>query len=214
MEAAKKRTSYTKRIRRLARNSINLTFDLIERLLDLSSPSPIHSDPKTARIKVLFVCWGNVCRSPMAEGIFRQMVAERDLLRDVFVDSAGTGGHNIGKRCDWRARACLRKRQINISDRRARQFDKRDFKFFDYIIVMDHKNLNAVLELTQDPSDAKKVSLLLSYLHENKPVDIPDPYGESMKRFEGICMLIQEGCRALFENIVPAPSIVSETKST
>jgi protein-tyrosine phosphatase len=208
MEAAKKGTRYTKRIRRLARNSMNLTFDFIERLLDRSCPPPIRSDSKTAKIKVLFVCWGNVCRSPMAEGIFRQMVAERGLLGEIFVDSAGTGGHNIGKRYDWRARACLRKRQINISNRRARQVNNIDFKFFDYIIVMDHKNLNAVLELAQDPSEMKKVSLLLSHMHENKPSDIPDPFGESLKGFERICLLIEKGCRALLENIVPAPSIV------
>jgi protein-tyrosine phosphatase len=183
---------------------MNQTLDMVERLLDRSSPPPIHSDSKTAKIKVLFVCWGNVCRSPMAEGIFRQMVAERGLLGEIFVDSAGTGGHNVGKRSDWRARACLRKRRINISDRRARQFTRSDFKFFDYIVVMDHGNFNDVVRLTHDSNEANKVTLLLGYLGDEELLDIADPFGKSLEVFEETCLLIERSCRALLQRIVDA----------
>ena len=202
MEAANKRTSYTKPIRRQARNTLNLVSDVVERLLDQSLPPPMHSDSKTAKTKVLFVCWGNICRSPMAEGIFRRMVADRGLLGEIFVDSAGTGGHTTGKRSDWRARACLRKRGINISDKRARQFVRSDFKSFDYIVVMDHGNFNEVVGLADDSNKATKVTLLLSYLPGREPSDIADPYGKSRRMFEETCLLIEKGCQALLQHIV------------
>jgi protein-tyrosine phosphatase len=175
--------------------------DSVHLAIDDPGPPPIKARSSNAKIRILFVCWGNVCRSPMAEGFFQELLAERNLLEVIAVDSAGISDHNVGKRPHWRARQCMRKRGINISNRRARQFASSDFDVFDRIIVMDHSNLNDLQRMTRNESDRRKVHLLLDYVPGANVGDIPDPWAKNAEYFETVCDLIEHGCLCLLEDI-------------
>jgi len=169
--------------------------------LDSLGPAPISADSSGAQVRILFVCYGNICRSPMAEGILRQLLALRGLLGQITVDSAGTGVQNVGKRPHWRARACARKRGVNISDLRARQFSSNDFERFDYILVMDQTNLSDVMRSRRGEEGRKKVSMLLDHVPDAKSREISDPVGKGTKHFEEVYDLIERGCLGLLEEI-------------
>ena len=187
---------------RIARKGRDMLFNacvLVEE--HLSGPRPIQmKSPQEPRIRTLFVCHGNVCRSPMAEGIFRSLLAQNN-LNDVYVDSAGTSALNMGSRPYWKARRCLRKRGINISNHRARQFTRNDFDMFDRIIVMDRLNLSEVLRQAGVIEDKEKVFLLLKYGAHTSAKEIPDPLGSRDISFDEVCDLIEDGCRGLFADI-------------
>lgn len=120
------------------------------------------------------VCLGNICRSPMADGLLRKKVKEHNL--PVEVDSAGTSGFHAGEQADERMRITAKKFGVNIDDLRARQFTKKDFQEFDQIFVMDSSNYNNVLSLAETEEDRSKVHLILNELHPGKNLQVPDPY--------------------------------------
>jgi protein-tyrosine phosphatase len=146
-------------------------------------------------MKILMVCLGNICRSPLAEGILAHLAGERDLPWSV--DSAGTGNWHVGEKPDGRSIAVARRYGIDISRQRARQFQALDFERFDRIFVMDTKNLRDVLQLASSPEQRAKVSLLLDELHPGDQRSVPDPYHDAEEGFEQVFQMLHQACTAL-----------------
>ncbi len=141
-------------------------------------------------MKILMVCLGNICRSPLAHGIMEDLAKKEGL--DWEVDSAGTGNWHVGESPDKRSTAIARKYRIDISEQSCRQFTAKDFERYDKIFVMDDMNLRDVLKLVRNEDDHEKVSLLL----ENAIV--PDPYYED-DLFDDVFKMIEKGCKAIIE---------------
>lgn len=153
-----------------------------------------------SKVKVLFVCMGNICRSPTAHGVFRALVQERNLQKRVEIDSAGTHAYHTGEPPDQRAQNTANQRGINLSDLRARAVKSRDFERFDYILAMDEANYNDLLG--QCPEEAKsKVHLFLSFAPQLDRLSVPDPYYGGIKGFENVYEMIEHASRGLLEDI-------------
>ncbi|MFT5249053.1 MAG: protein-tyrosine phosphatase [bacterium] len=146
------------------------------------------------KTKILMVCLGNICRSPLAEGILKSKIDSNKVV----VDSAGTGHWHIGNKPDPRSIEVAKKHQLDITNQRGRQFSKQDFDNFDYIFVMDTSNKENVLSLARNDSDKEKVHLILDELFPNENVDVPDPYYGGGQGFESVYQMLEEAC----ENIV------------
>lgn len=142
--------------------------------------------------KVLMVCLGNICRSPLAHGVLENLV---DPDR-VFVDSAGTGAYHIGKAPDRRSIAVAREHGLDISQQRARQFTPEDFDSFDHIYVMDKENLANVLALAPSEEAAAKTRLFLSVLKKDI-LEVPDPYYGGEEGFQYVYDLVREASEAI-----------------
>jgi len=138
--------------------------------------------------KVLFVCLGNICRSPMAHGLLRQLAKEHDIALEV--DSCGTSSHHAGEAPDLRAQAKMQEKGIDISDLKSRPFKASDFEEFDQIYVMDRSNMNNVLYLARSEEHKAKVKLFLT-LGEASQEEVPDPYYGSKDGFELVYQLLQ-----------------------
>ena len=148
-------------------------------------------------IKVLMVCLGNICRSPLAEGILKSKV---DQTR-VFVDSAGTGGYHIGELPDTRSIHIAKLNQIDISDQRCRKFKVKDFDDFDFIYVMDESNLSDVLSLAKTEVHRKKVKLILTFNKEDYLMEVPDPYYGGDSGFEKVFDLLDAACEHIAKSL-------------
>ena len=146
--------------------------------------------------KVLFVCLGNICRSPMAHGILRHQIESKKL--DWEVDSAGTSSFHVGEAPDKRAQAKMVEKGINISDLKARQFTKSDFNDFDEIYVMDESNYKDVIGLAKTPEEIDKVKLYLD-LSQNPTSEVPDPYYGGEMGFENVYQLLSEATEELLK---------------
>src|SRR5665213_136331 len=146
-------------------------------------------------MKILMVCLGNICRSPLAEGVMQHLVKENGL--DWHIDSAGTGGWHAGENPDRRSIRTARKHGIDISQQVCRQFSVDDFDAFDTILVMDTDNYRDVISLARDDKDVEKVRLLIIYQN------IPDPYAED-NLFEPVFKLIEDGCKAFIHSLKDA----------
>ncbi len=149
-------------------------------------------------IKVLFICLGNICRSPTAEGIFRQLVADRGLLSSIYIDSAGTSGWHNGQPPDKRSQTAAQKHNIDISHQKSREITTRDFEIFDYLIAMDKQNLEDLQKKSKNGPD-KNIATLLSYSPKLDRVDVPDPYYHGS--FDDVFDMIKTGCDGLLEKI-------------
>lgn len=125
-------------------------------------------------MKVLMVCLGNICRSPLAHGLLREKAQDHTL--NVEVDSAGTSGFHVGEAPDPRMRETAKKFGLNIDDLRARQFTSQDFNDFDLIYAMDQSNLKNILSLATSESDKNKVHLILNESNPGNNLEVPDPY--------------------------------------
>ena len=145
------------------------------------------------KTKILMVCLGNICRSPLAEGILK---SKADSSK-VFIDSAGTGHWHIGDLPDKRSIAIAEKYDIDITNQRGRQFTTEDFQKFDHILVMDLSNKENVLTLAKTNSDRQKVRLILDYVFPNENVDVPDPYYGGDTGFENVYKLLDEACEII-----------------
>lgn len=143
-------------------------------------------------IKVLMVCLGNICRSPMAEGILREKVKDRDL--EIEIDSAGTGNYHVGEAPDPRSIATTASFGIDISDLRARQFKVSDFDNFDHILVMDESNKANVLKLARNLADESKVKLMLDYASEKNLIEVPDPWFGGEDGFYDVYHMLNDAC--------------------
>lgn len=155
----------------------------------------------TGNLSVLFVCMGNICRSPTAEGVFRHMLDEAGLHHKVFVDSAGTHDYHVGSPPDARAQATARKRGYDLSNLRGRQFGFDDCLRFDYVIAMDRGNYNRILSMCNAGADAN-VRLFMDFALDRKEREVPDPYGGGEDGFEYVLDLIESASRGLLEDVV------------
>ena len=156
-------------------------------------------DPSRS-LSVLFVCMGNICRSPTAEGVVRKVLAERAPELSVDVDSAGTHSYHVGHPPDRRAQAAARARGVDLSPLRARRVDEADFTRFDLILAMDQDNL-AELEALR-PSGAKaELRLLLEFAPATTLEEVPDPYYGGSNGFEQVLDLVEEAALGLLEDI-------------
>lgn len=152
------------------------------------------------RTSVLFVCLGNICRSPAAEGAFINFLYQENRAHEFIVDSAGTAGYHVGSSPDPRIIDCARNRGIALVSH-ARQFSAEDFKKFDYIVCMDAKNKQDVLSLDKNNEFKNKVFLMGEFIPSLKGGDVPDPYYGTLKDFENVLDLVQEGAPELFQFI-------------
>lgn len=142
------------------------------------------------KTKILMVCLGNICRSPLAEGILQSKLDRSKFL----VDSAGTGGWHAGEQPDKRSIRIAKKYGIDISAQRARQITLQDFKKFDYIYVMDRSNYQNVIALVPDQQAKSKVKMIMDELFEGENVDVPDPYYGMEDGFEQVYRMLDEVC--------------------
>lgn len=146
-------------------------------------------------MKVLFVCLGNICRSPSADGILRKKLAEHGIADKVSVDSAGTGDWHIGKAPDERSQAAAVKRGYEISMLRARQVKAEDFDEFDYVLAMDHSNIENMQEFKPKGKVRTEPELFLKRFGTNtKVIEVPDPYYGGEEGFENVLDLIEAAC--------------------
>lgn len=142
------------------------------------------------KMKILMVCLGNICRSPLAEGILK---SKTDPDR-VFVDSAGTGNWHVNSPPDKRSVAIAQKYNLDITDQRGRQFTKKDFKEFDIIYVMDQSNKENVLALAESEADRSKVKLILDEIFPGENVEVPDPYYGGDSGFQDVYEMLDKAC--------------------
>lgn len=148
-------------------------------------------------VRVLFVCLGNICRSPMAEAVFQHLVDEAGLSEDIIVDSAGTGSWHVGERAHRGTRGVLQKHGIDY-DGRARQIEITDFADFNYILTMDDSNLSNVRRMMPKNTEAV-VARFLDFAPDAGESEVPDPYYDG--RFEYVYALVKQGAQALLEHI-------------
>jgi protein-tyrosine phosphatase len=149
-------------------------------------------------VKILMVCLGNICRSPLAEGILASKLPNDKFL----VDSAGTGSWHIGRAPDTRSITTAKKNGLNIANQKGRQFQKSDFDTFDYIFVMDSTNYRDVIHLTQNETQKQKVQLILDAIFPNENVDVPDPYYGMENGFDMVYQMLDEACEVITKRLI------------
>ncbi|HEB78587.1 MAG TPA: low molecular weight phosphotyrosine protein phosphatase [Methylothermaceae bacterium] len=147
-------------------------------------------------MRILFVCMGNICRSPMAQGVFEKLLSQRGLGDRVLVESAGTHAYHLGKMPDERAIRAARERGVDISHLRARQVEPGDFEEYDLILVMDEQNYDTLL-FTGAKRHQHKLKYLLDYAPHLKTRNLPDPYYGSDIGFDRVLDMIEDACEGL-----------------
>lgn len=145
------------------------------------------------------VCLGNICRSPLAEGILRHKAEQNKL--SIEVDSAGTAGYHVGEMPDPRSVKKAKEYGIDISMLRGRQFTVSDFNCFDYIYVMDQSNYRDVISLARSNHDKNKVELILNTIYPGKNKNVPDPYYGGESGFENVYRMLEEACEKIIHTI-------------
>lgn len=143
--------------------------------------------------KVLMVCLGNICRSPLAEGILKSKIDSKKIQ----VDSAGTGGWHIDELPDPRSIAIAKKHGLDISDQRGKQFSTYDYEIYDHIFVMDNSNYLDVIKLAKNEAEIKKVERILDAIFPNENVDVPDPYYGGDMGFENVYQMLDQACTVI-----------------
>lgn len=150
-------------------------------------------------MKILMVCLGNICRSPMAEGILRRRAQQAGLT--ITTDSAGTSSNHVGQAPDHRATQTMRAYGIDITDLRARQFTASDLDHFDRIFAMDSSNLEDIRELAVNDQQLKKVSLLMDLVPNGPVRNVPDPYYGGQEGFDQVFRMLDQACTVLVEQL-------------
>jgi len=150
--------------------------------------------------RVLFVCLGNICRSPTAEGVFRGLIASEGLDDQITIDSAGTGSWHIGDPPDPRSQAAARARGYDLSQQRARQVADADFDHFDYVVGMDKRN-HADLSMMAGPARRERVHLFLDFAPKTDMTEVPDPYYGDGDGFNHVLDLVEAASRGLLDDI-------------
>ncbi len=148
--------------------------------------------------RILMVCLGNICRSPLAEGIMRQKCKEKNL--DIGVSSAGTAAYHAGERPDPRSQEIARKHGIDISRQTARRFEVRDFDKYDRIYAMDRANYADLLSMARNREESSKVRLILDEIFPNQNRQVPDPYYGGRDGFEKVYDLLDQACEVIADD--------------
>lgn len=155
----------------------------------------------SARTSVLFVCMGNICRSPTAEGVFRHQVERAGLARRIAVDSAGTHGYHVGEPPDLRSQKAARARGYDLSAQRARRFEAEDYARFDYVLAMDRANL-AAMEGLRPSGFSGHLGLFLDFAPALGRREVPDPYYGGARGFEEVIDMIEQASAGLLAKIL------------
>ncbi|MEJ2618948.1 MAG: low molecular weight phosphotyrosine protein phosphatase [Candidatus Thiodiazotropha sp.] len=155
---------------------------------------------KNYKVKVLFVCMGNICRSPTAQGVFRDIVEKSGLDDQIGTDSAGTIDYHAGGKPDRRARETANKRGIDLNDLRARQVTVADFEQFDYVLAMDHSNYEDLKALCP-PGEAHRLHLFMDFAPNRTEQEVPDPYYGGAAGFENVFDMVEEASQGLLSHI-------------
>lgn len=147
--------------------------------------------------KILMVCLGNICRSPLAEGILKSKTSPES----IFVDSAGTAAYHIGNKPDQRSINVAAKYGLDISRQRARKVSVKDFDTFDRIFAMDQNNYDHLLLLARTDFDISKIKLILNEAHPNQNRSVPDPYDGESSGFENVYSMLDEACECILKKL-------------
>ena len=150
--------------------------------------------------KLLFVCMGNICRSPAADGVLRRIVTESGLSDRIHIDSAGTGGWHAGSKADHRMRHHAAQRGYAL-DHIARQVSEDDFDEFDLILVMDRQNLREIRSFNAAGDKMGKVKLFCEFAEDREETEVPDPYYGGAQGFEQVLDIVENGCAHLLQHI-------------
>ena len=150
-----------------------------------------------SKVSVLFVCLGNICRSPTAEGVFQSIIEENGFKDLVDVDSAGTSGYHIGEPPDSRSQKAASRRGYDLSQQRSRKVEADDFDRFHYILAMDDENYRNLLSLKQRCGGGATIEKLLNFADGSQYEDVPDPYYSGHDGFELVLDLVEQGCDGL-----------------
>ncbi len=155
--------------------------------------------------KILMVCLGNICRSPLAEGVLRYKAEKANL--PLTIDSAGTSNYHIGEHPDKRTILNAKQHDIDVSKLCARQFTVDDYDTFDHIFVMDSSNYADVIGLARNEKDKKKVELILNRVYPNSNMSVPDPYFGGEQGFENVFILLDKACDIIVESLKKKASL-------
>ncbi|MBL4638689.1 MAG: low molecular weight phosphotyrosine protein phosphatase [Proteobacteria bacterium] len=155
-----------------------------------------------SQIKVLFVCMGNICRSPTAEGVFNKLLDDLGTANRFIVDSAGTHAYHVGESPDSRAQQTARNRGVKLSEIRARKVSPADFDEFDYILAMDSDNYQLLVDAC--PSEHQhKIKLFLEFAPDRKENNVPDPYFGGQNGFEHVFDLVEDASQGFYQTVIP-----------
>ena len=154
-----------------------------------------------SQIKVLFVCMGNICRSPTAEGVFNRVIADKSASDRFLVDSAGTHAYHVGEPSDSRSKQTAKKRGVDLSNIRARKVASSDFEYFDHVLAMDADNYDMLLAASPDEYQ-HKIELFLDYAPNSKEQDVPDPYYGGANGFEHVFDLVEEASQGFYQSVM------------
>ncbi len=152
------------------------------------------------KVKVLFVCMGNICRSPTAHGVFRQLVQDQGLADRIEIDSAGTHAYHVGEPPDRRARQTAARRGIPLDDLRARQVVTDDIDYYDYVLAMDQDNYHGLSAICP-PGMERKIGLYLDYAADLRLREVPDPYYGGPDGFEEVFDMVDAAAKGLLADI-------------
>ncbi len=153
-----------------------------------------------AKVKILFVCMGNICRSPLAEGVFRHHAEQAGIINQINIDSAGTHAYHIGEPPDPRSQSIATEHSIDISKQRARKVAQRDFQAFDYILAMDQDNYHSLID--DCPKEFRdRIHLFLNFAPHLDNQDVPDPYYGGSFGFERVFDLVTDASAGLLETL-------------
>jgi protein-tyrosine phosphatase len=152
-------------------------------------------------VHVLFVCTGNICRSPTAEGAFMHLVRERGFEGRIEADSAGTTDYHAGEPPDRRAQETALRYGVDIGHLRARIFRKEDYKRFHYILALDREHLR-LIRMGETPRHQARIALLCDFLRDGRVSEVPDPYYGGLSGFDSVFQLVHDACEGLLDSIV------------
>lgn len=155
---------------------------------------------QNSHTKILFICMGNICRSPTAEGVVKEKLKAAGLAAQILTDSAGTHDYHVGRPPDRRAQEAAKKRGYDLSDLRARQVNVRDFSEFDYVLAMDHDNHEILMALCPEPL-RYKVRLFLSFSSRYPDQVVPDPYYGGTQGFDLVLNMVEDAAEGLIAAI-------------
>lgn len=149
--------------------------------------------------RILMVCLGNICRSPLAEGVLRKKAEDNNI--NLIIDSAGTSNYHIDQQPDNRTQINALEHNINLSNLRGRQFKVADYDRFDIIFAMDNDNYNNIISLARNQEDKGKVEMILNRLYPQSNMPVPDPYFGGEKGFENVFQLLDKACDEIINSI-------------